>query len=245
MLLKMLALGLSLTFFHPALAQDKTLLLTVPSEIADSGLWRYILPRFALKTGVRVTLGADGEMELTAAPGGAAVLQSPQARYAVARVEGPHAARFADWLRSDVGRRTIASFTPEDGDIAFSAPEAGAVDDTTPVFDGDAARGEVLSYSHCGRCHVVGARNRMNGLGSTPSFGVLRSMDDWSRRFEAFYALNPHGAFTQIAGVTPPFPETLPSPIAPVEMSLDDLEAILAFVSVLAPADLGAPLQHQ
>jgi hypothetical protein len=31
----------------------------------------------------------------------------------------------------------------------------------------------------------------------------------------------------------------------PVEMTLEDLEAILAFVSRIPPADLGAPIQYQ
>jgi mono/diheme cytochrome c family protein len=229
----------------PARAQGKSLTLEVPSEIAQSGLWKFILPRFSLKTGIRVILAADGDMVLSATPAGAAVLEADTGRYYVTRADGPHAERFAEWLRSDVGTRTIESFQPGDGDLAFRIPTAEAVVETALVYEGDAAKGEDLSYHHCGRCHVVGARNRMNGLGSTPSFGLLRTLDDWPSRFEAFYFLKPHPAFTQITGITEPFPETRPSPIAPVEMTQDELDAILAFVSALAPADLGAPLQHQ
>ena len=86
---------------------------------------------------------------------------------------------------------------------------------------------------------------RMKGIGSTPSFALLRALSDWPRRFEAFYVLKPHGAFTRIAGVTPPFPIDRPPPIAPVEMSLDELDAILAYVAQMEPADLGAPIRHQ
>ena len=57
--------------------------------------------------------------------------------------------------------------------------------------------------------------------------------------------LNPHPAFTQVADVTPPFHEERPPPIIPVEMTLDDLQAILAYVAALEPADLGAPIRHQ
>jgi hypothetical protein len=105
--------------------------------------------------------------------------------------------------------------------------------------------GRKLSGELCGRCHVVYADDRMNDIGSTPSFFVLRAMRNWDVRFQTFYALNPHPAFTQVTDVTPPFPIDRPSPIVPVEMTLDDLEAILAYVSGIAPADLGAPLQHQ
>ena len=98
---------------------------------------------------------------------------------------------------------------------------------------------------HCKRCHAVTSEGRINSIGSTPSFFVLRTLPDWSERFEQFYVLNPHPAFTQIAEVTPPFAQDRPPPIVPVEMTLGDLEAIVAYVAELAPADLGAPIQHQ
>ena len=85
----------------------------------------------------------------------------------------------------------------------------------------------------------------MNAIGSTPSFALLRTFEDWDYRFQAFFALKPHPAFTQVAEITEPFPEDVPSPIVPVEITLDDLDAILAFVATIAPADLGAPLQSQ
>ena len=92
---------------------------------------------------------------------------------------------------------------------------------------------------------MIGEVNKHNGLGSTPSFGVLRSLPNWNQRFEGFYALNPHPSFTQIADVTPPFDPERPSPIYPLEITLADLDEILAFVSSIPPADLGAPIQHQ
>jgi hypothetical protein len=73
----------------------------------------------------------------------------------------------------------------------------------------------------------------------------MRSFTDWRARFEAFFALNPHPSFTQVDGVTEPFDISRPSPIAPVEITLDELDAILAFVSRIPPADLGAPIQYQ
>ncbi len=73
----------------------------------------------------------------------------------------------------------------------------------------------------------------------------MRSFDDWDVRFSSFYVLKPHGAFTQIEDVTEPFPEDLPSPIAPLELTLDDIDAILAYVASIEPAALGAPLTGQ
>lgn len=85
----------------------------------------------------------------------------------------------------------------------------------------------------------------MNAIGSTPSFALMRSFADWEARFRAFYTLKPHPAFTQVADVTAPFDEKLPSPIAPVEMTLEEIETMLVFVEGIEPANLGAPLNSR
>jgi hypothetical protein len=89
----------------------------------------------------------------------------------------------------------------------------------------------------------VNETNKMNAIGSTPSFALMRNFPDWQERFETFYVLKPHAAFTQVSEVTAPFPENLPPPIAPVELTLEEIDAIAAYVSLIAPADLGAPIQ--
>ena len=85
----------------------------------------------------------------------------------------------------------------------------------------------------------------MNGIGSTPSFAVIKALPDWDLRFQAFYVLRPHAAFTQIEDVTPGFDPELPPPIVPVEMTLDDLNDLMAYVATITAADLGAPIQLQ
>jgi hypothetical protein len=80
-------------------------------------------------------------------------------------------------------------------------------------------------------------------MGASPSFRLLRTFPDWQNRFEAFFTLKPHPAFTQVEDVTEPFPIHLPSPIAPIEVTLDEIDAILAYVATVEPADLGAPIQ--
>ncbi|WP_243721869.1 c-type cytochrome [Meridianimarinicoccus aquatilis] len=229
----------------PASAQDNTVTLAVPESVANAGLWTYVLPRFTLKTRVRVTLDPSGALALDEAADGPAALVAGDTVLRLSEPGSEAATRFADWLTSDVGRNTIDSYAEAAGEPAFAAPDAAAIQRKAVAYEGDAVAGEDLSLTHCGRCHVVNDRNRMNGLGSTPSFGMLRSMADWARRFEGFFALNPHGAFTQITDVTAPFPIDRPSPIAPVEITLDELDAILAFVQQMPPADLGAPIRHQ
>jgi len=107
----------------------------------------------------------------------------------------------------------------------------------------DYAPGEKLTLFHCGRCHVVNQRNRYGGIGSTPSFAALRTLADWEARFKTFWTLAPHPAFTQVAGMTEPFPADRPPPIHPVELTLEQVDRIIGFARTIAPKDLGAPIR--
>ena len=239
----LLCLSLVLTA-SPSWSQE-ALGLTAPDKVVRSGLLKHILPRFSLKTSVRIQLtDVDGVLQITDTAPGDPVFQYDDVIYYLRATDAPKPQRFRDWMLSDIGKRTIESFQI-DGANPFSANFEVVEVEEAPDFDGDAALGADLALTHCGRCHVVGPKNKMNGLGSTPSFAVLRTFPDWADRFQQFYVLKPHGAFTQIADVTEPFSPERPPPIVPVEMTLDDLEAILAFVAATPAADLGAPLQLQ
>lgn len=102
--------------------------------------------------------------------------------------------------------------------------------------------GERLTMINCGRCHVIGERNRMGGIGSTPSFMVIRTWENWEEKAKAFWTLNPHPAFTQIEGITEPFADDRPSPIHPIALTPDEVETILAYMRTVEPADLGAEI---
>lgn len=229
-----------------AAADDRYFRLSAPGALVESGLLKHLLPRFSLKTSIRIEV-VEGEAEVVLAPGGAGVpvFSGAGATWRM-RVSSDHAgaARFADWITSEVGQRTLTGYMI-DGVAPFTLPEAEAELEVAATFDGDAAQGLKVASQHCGRCHVVSNANRMNAIGSTPSFFVLRTLRDWDARFQSFFALNPHPAFTQVKDVTDPFPINLPPPIVPVEITQDDLEAILAYVHQLEPADLGAAIQHQ
>ncbi|SFO84734.1 hypothetical protein [Tranquillimonas alkanivorans] len=229
----------------PLGAAAESFTLSAPAALDDKGFLQYLLPRFTLKTGNRIERADEGaELALVAEPPGTRVFRDGERVWRL-RGDGDAdgaAADFADWITSDIGIRTIESFAP-DGTPVYSATFEEEETEAAVEYAGDPDEGEDLSLALCGRCHVVGARNRMKGLGSTPSFGVMRTFPDWEGRFLAFFALKPHGAFTVIEGVTPPFDDALPPPIAPVEMTLDELDAIVAFVAGMEPADLGAPVQ--
>ncbi|MBN9671894.1 hypothetical protein JF539_16205 [Labrenzia aggregata] len=233
----------------PGLAETRSFRLSAPDVLVETGFLKHLLPRFSLKHGVRVEIvaeGAQSDVLLTTEPQGTPVFRR-EAEIWYLRQAGPeneHVTGFEDWLTDDVGRNTIEAFKP-DGRQLFTAALKRADAADAVLLSGNVVEGEELAVLHCGRCHMVNEATRMTNIGSTPSFAVMRAFSDWQIRFEAFFALNPHPSFTVIEGVTEPFDITRPSPMVPVTMSLEDLEAILAFVSRIEPADLGAPIQYQ
>jgi hypothetical protein len=111
-----------------------------------------------------------------------------------------------------------------------------------PAMAQDYAPGEKLTIINCGRCHVVSPKNKMGGIGSTPSFAVLRTFPDWEERMKAFWTLRPHPSFTQVEGMTEPFPEDQPAHVHPIRLTLDELDTIIGYARTIEPADLGADL---
>ncbi|MEL6679953.1 MAG: hypothetical protein AAFQ51_14695 [Pseudomonadota bacterium] len=235
-----LTLGLWLTACA-ALAEERVIRLAAPEVLVESGLLRHLLPRFALKTQIRVEVVAGGA-DMTLAPGAegrTAFTGEDGTGYRLTVSEtSALTERFAEWLFSDVGRNTIASFAPEDG-ASFTPGASRAVAAAIPAPVGDTVQGEKLAFQHCGRCHVIDERNRFGGIGSTPSFAALRTLPEADSRFAAFWTLNPHPSFTQVEGMTEPFNPLTPPAIAPLYLTLDDVEAIEAYAATIPPADLG------
>ena len=104
----------------------------------------------------------------------------------------------------------------------------------------DLTPGQKAAIVNCGRCHVVPGGNPFGSIGSTPSFAVMRNYPDWRARFEAFYTEPPHVAVTQIEGVTKAFDPSRPSPIAPMVLTKDEVDAIIEFVETIEPKDVGS-----
>lgn len=231
----------------PLVAQDtRPVRLHAPPALVDSGLIKHILPRFTLKTRVRVELVDDPAVaDIALGDAGDPLFAGLDAIWHL-RVQGDHAgsARLADWLGSEVGANTVTSFAP-DGAALFGPPPDTADVAVVVTYDGDAGLGHKVSRAKCTRCHVIDEATRGFGIGSTPSFMVLRTLRDWEERFYAFYTLNPHPSFTVVEGLTLPFPKNRPSPIAPVTLTVEEVDAIVAYVAALQAADLGAPLIHQ
>jgi len=227
----------------PASAQEKSFVLHAPETLIQTGFLKHLLPRFSLKTGVRITL-SDQAADAFLGKEGTPVFAQGNVLWHLRTTEGPHTDAFSRWLLSDVGKRTIEAFAPQ-GTSLFSADIAAPITNQIAVVTGDLVLGEAASLTHCGRCHVVNEINRMKAVESTPSFSLMRTFPDWQERFETFFMLAPHPAFTQVTDITAPFPEHLPSPMSPVVMTWEEIEAITAYAGSIPPADLGQPLQTQ
>ena len=97
----------------------------------------------------------------------------------------------------------------------------------------DVNKGRLLAAEHCTRCHVVGDINPYGGIESTPSFIGMKYLADWERRFEEFYILPPHPALVQIADVSAERDDSRPAFVQEIVLTLEDVDAILAFVRTL------------
>lgn len=118
--------------------------------------------------------------------------------------------------------------------LAFAG---GMVMCTSPAAAAETAmaqKGLALSKQHCARCHIVSDKDRFSGISSTPSFKIMiEVLKDWEDRFQTFMARNPHPAHIRLE-TDDPRPENLPVTTHEVILSLDDIEAILAYVEGMA-----------
>ncbi len=249
-----------------ARAQEKAFVLHAGPEIIENGLVKFLKPRFSLKTGVRITVapldlsapsltGADAYLLATGAIPEVAnstrragvFTEIDGSEYTMIVVAGPgqaHAERFMDWLTSKVGTATLAGFKLG-GEVTYGPVEAKVVEEVAAAPLGDVKLGAEIALRRCGRCHVVSEKNKFGGIGSTPSFGAMKNLPRWRQRFEAFWTLNPHPSFTQIEGVTEPFDPARPPHIAPLVMTMDEVDALMAYILSIKKKDLGAPLTTQ
>ena len=238
-------LSLSLTLgTGQAMAQD--LRLAAPSEMVESGFLAHILPRFKLKHRIAVTPVApedEADMVLAQGQGVQVFADGNGGAYGLNLIAvTPQTEKFADWMQSAPGKSAIESF-PRGGPSLYSTTIAAEAEIEAPEITGDAATGSQLALVHCGRCHVVDKRNRMGGIGSTPSFAAMRARPHWFDLFNAYWTQNPHPSFTEVIGVTEPFSATNVTHVAPVRITLDEIDAIVAFVEGITPLNLGAPVQ--
>lgn len=227
-------------------AAAEGLTLRMSPAMIEAGFDKQILPRFKFKHRIDVTPVTDGEADMVFGAEGTRVFQAiagGETRLHIA-TDDPGAQTFLKWLKSASGKSAVEGFKPEGVQI-YTTELAAVVVEAPEVFDGNTQDGSKLALQHCGRCHVIDKRNRMGGIGSTPSFAALRGRENWSDLFRAFFVHNPHPSFTQVEGVTEPFDPNRQIHVAPVEITLEDVEAITAFVATMEPKQLGRPVQSK
>ena len=116
------------------------------------------------------------------------------------------------------------------------------------AYAGDTAlleKGERLVRQHCTRCHVVGDLNKYGGIGSTPSFGAIKSLPDWQDRFAAFWSLLPHPSVVQVEGLSLERPKGLLATTKQIFLNMDDVDAIQAYVNTVPVKDLGGGISYR
>ena len=97
---------------------------------------------------------------------------------------------------------------------------------TMAAAEGNAEKGRKIATDHCSRCHVIPDYNPHGGIGSTPSFRLLAEREDGMERFETFFSRRPHPSFVRVPDIVPP--TELPTVLAPVEMSQQDVDDLVA-----------------
>ena len=101
-----------------------------------------------------------------------------------------------------------------------------------PASAGDPVEGRRIAVAHCTRCHVVGDVNPYGSIGNSPSFWwMVNKRANYKDRFGTFYARRPHPVFVRVEGV--PRWSTGPAYAAEIEMTLTDVEDLLAFIDTL------------
>ena len=132
------AMGTAQTADNP-----KQVRVFVDPEFIESGLFKYLAPRFTLKTQVRLILGEQSDAQVAIAIAtGRPIAQRGDVIWAVQLIDGEHpgAERFVDWLQGEVAQNTILAFAPETGD-RFVIPEVQDTIEQVVNFTGDAALG--------------------------------------------------------------------------------------------------------
>ena len=131
------------------------------------------------------------------------------------------------WRRQPSSSRLVLALAFAGAIVMCSSPSAAAESVLTQ-------KGLALSQLHCARCHIVSDKDRFSGISSTPSFKIMiEVLEDWEDRFQTFMARNPHPAHIRLE-TDDPRPEHLPVTTHEVILSLDDIEAIMAYVEDMA-----------
>ncbi|KRO87594.1 MAG: hypothetical protein ABR89_08400 [Rhodobacter sp. BACL10 MAG-120910-bin24] len=225
---------------------ERSFKIWVDVKLSQTGLLDFLLPRFSLKNNTKVEIVSkrtDSDLALGVS-NSEPIFAMNFDKYGVLTINENHSAVFfIEWMRSGVVETAVAAFNALNGTTFLHISRD--VQRVEIVFEGNATLGAKLAKQHCGRCHKVGQSESEFGIGSTPSFRALRALKDWDERMMSFYVRNPHPAFMRVEGISEEFDEERPATISPIELSIEDTEALQSYVSGLEPANLGEEVVYQ
>lgn len=148
-------------------AQEKEITLISDPELKTSGLWSYVLPRFKLKTGIKVhvvygsgSLNSDVLMQRDGTTPVMVRGDGLEFRATLNRAS-QHGTRFMEWLVSEVGQRTISAFKVDEQQVFFPAV-VEVLEDSQPL-KGNVLIGEETAIRKCGRCMLLVSGTNMAG----------------------------------------------------------------------------------
>tara|TARA_B000000532_G_scaffold44537_1_gene33611 strand:+ start:3694 stop:4470 length:777 start_codon:yes stop_codon:yes gene_type:complete len=236
-------------FFQVKNALSEEVYLHFPEELLMIEFDKHILPRFKFKTQISIKSKKTSEntdLSIDVKNEGISVFSDLNGIvYKIEKITSDEIKlnkieKFIDWLRSPSGISAIEGFQ-FNGTPMFKALKFEKQNEKEFVFEGDIKNGLLVSQKHCKRCHVVDD-NAFAGIDSSPSFHAMRSFEDWEERFRAFWTVSPHLNVISIKEVYDAGSKLSPVVIVPIELSLDDIDDILSYVSKIKPKDLGKPI---
>ena len=223
--------------------------LHFPEELLMVEFDKHILPRFKFKTQIKikaVNFFENSDASIGIKTNGISIFSDlNDIIYKIELITSEEAKlkkidKFIDWLKSTSGISAIEGFQFNEVPI-FKAILSEKKEKKEFVFEGDSKNGLLISQKHCKRCHVVDD-NAFAGIDSSPSFHAMRSFEDWEERFRAFWTVSPHLNVISITEVYDAGSNLSPVVIAPIELTLDEVDDILSYVSKIVPKDLGKPI---
>ena len=246
---KISIMTVGILLFFGVLAKPSFALTLSVDQLIPEALVQYMIPRFALKTRIRFErVESGGDLQLSSDPnlmGVPIFTLKPNRTVMLVTTRGDQDQKqfeiFRDWLQSGPGRSALSDFRQNGLQVAYpvEAPEEAPI---KFVIVGNPVLGEKISKLQCQRCHKVNRANKYSGVGNAPSFHAMRAFDDWYIRFSTFYAANPHKALISVTGSGIEKDRDMIA-IAPIDMEIEDINHIVAFVHSLTPLDLGKPIQ--
>ena len=229
--------------------KNNNIIMKLPAELVNLGFDKFLFSRFKFRSQISIrssTLEDIIDAELGVIDSGIEVFSDLNGVAYRLRVVTDDAVlkeklnKFETWLLRGPGADVIEDFSFDGVPLFVKMPEV--VQEIEEIqLSGNVRKGKELARVHCKRCHVVDD-NAYSGIGSTPSFHAMKSRASWFERFSAFWTVNPHVSIISVEDLFEAGSDNSPVPIVPVNLRLEDIDDILAYVNSIEAKDLGSPI---